>query len=27
LMAGIAWIIGMVYVRYRRRPGEAVVYR
>jgi hypothetical protein len=25
LLAGIAWIIGMIYVRFRRKPGEAFV--
>jgi putative tricarboxylic transport membrane protein len=25
LLAGIAWIAGMIYVRYRRRPGKAAV--
>ncbi|MPZ57650.1 MAG: C4-dicarboxylate ABC transporter permease [Rhizobiales bacterium] len=25
LLAGIAWMVGMIYVRYRRRPGEAMV--
>jgi putative tricarboxylic transport membrane protein len=25
LLAGIAWIVGMVYARYRRRPGKAAL--
>jgi putative tricarboxylic transport membrane protein len=25
LLAGFAWIIGMIVIRYRRRPGKAVV--
>ena len=25
LLAGIAWVVGMVYVRYRPRPGQAVL--
>lgn len=25
LLAGIAWIVGLVYVRYRREPGKAAV--